>query len=68
MTWELATDIETTALRLNTVASTLQILIEERDRRDPDFAAALAGLRDTLNEQNKRLLGIAKAIHGKQAA
>ena len=66
--WELATDIETTAIRLGTVVSTLQIMIEAKDETDPDFAAAVAGQRDTVTEQAKRLEKIARGDHGKQAA
>ena len=67
MIWELATDIETTAIRLQTVVSTLQILVLNQDPRDPDFAAALAGLRDTVAEQSKRLEEIAGDVRSKAA-
>ncbi len=67
MSWKLASDIETTAIRLQTVVSTLQILVLDRDQRDPDFAAALAGLRDTVAEQSQRLEKIAGEARGKAA-
>ncbi len=61
-------DVEDVAIRLRTVVSTLQILIETYDQRDPDLAAAMAGLRDTVAEQSEQLNKIVQAIHGKQAA
>ena len=48
-------DIEDVSIRLRTVVSTLQIMIEANDKTDPDLAAAMAGLRDTVAEQAKRL-------------
>ena len=62
MTWELAREIEDVSMRLDTVVSTLQILIEFKDQTDPDFAAALGGLRDTVGDQSLRLNEVQEAL------
>ncbi len=55
-------DIETVAIRLDTVVSTLQILIETYDRREVTLSAALAGLRDTVADQSALLNEMVKAM------